>query len=44
VGAAFVNIGMEKNGFLYLNDTVGLVNEEDVDVAPGSGKRQRRRP
>ncbi len=32
VGAAFVNIGGEKNGFLYLNDTVGLLSDEEVDV------------
>lgn len=32
VGAAFVSIGLEKNGFLYLNDTASLVLEEEVEV------------
>lgn len=38
VGAAFVNIGWEKNGFLYLNDTASLAMEEEVDVANGGRK------
>jgi ribonuclease G len=43
VGAAFVNVGMEKNGFLYLNDTLAMAMEtEDIDLkegADGGGKR-----
>ncbi len=43
VGAAFVNVGMEKNGFLYLNDTLAMAMEtEDIDLkesANGGGKR-----
>ncbi len=42
VGAAFVNIGAEKNGFLYLNDSIHQVLEEDIDEdggASASGKR-----
>ncbi|MFH0877212.1 MAG: Rne/Rng family ribonuclease [Candidatus Omnitrophota bacterium] len=36
VGAAFVSIGLEKNGFLYLNDTASLVLEEDIEIANGA--------
>ena len=36
VGAAFVNVGGEKNGFLYLNDTVSLGMDEEVELAPGT--------
>jgi len=36
VGAAFVNVGGEKNGFLYLNDTVSLGADEEVELAPGT--------
>lgn len=36
VGAAFVNIGAEKNGFLYLNDTVSPI-EDSCDEAGASG-------
>ena len=32
VGAAFVNIGSGKNGFLYLNDTVSFAMEEELDT------------
>ncbi len=40
VGAAFVGIGAEKNGFLYLNDSIHQVLEEDIDENGGaSGKR-----
>ena len=40
VGAAFVDIGGEKNGFLYLNDTASLAMEEAVEVSDGSiGKK-----
>jgi ribonuclease G len=35
VGAAFVNIGGEKNGFLYLNDRLSLIHEENIDVSSG---------
>jgi Rne/Rng family ribonuclease len=31
VGAAFVNIGGEKNGFLYLNDSLAGAMGEEVD-------------
>jgi len=31
VGAAFVDIGQPKNGFLYLSDISGLSNKEDFD-------------
>jgi len=40
VGAAFVSIGLEKNGFLYLNDTASLVLEEELDVSTTSQKRK----
>ncbi|HQP92187.1 MAG TPA: ribonuclease E/G, partial [Candidatus Omnitrophota bacterium] len=40
VGAAFVNIGQEKNGFLYLNDTVGLVAEEEEEEGASNRKRE----
>ncbi|PIZ84417.1 MAG: ribonuclease G, partial [Candidatus Omnitrophica bacterium CG_4_10_14_0_2_um_filter_44_9] len=36
VGAAFVNVGGEKNGFLYLNDTVSLEVDEEVELASGA--------
>jgi ribonuclease G len=36
VGAAFVNIGGEKNGFLYLNDSVSLAIDEDVEISAGT--------
>jgi len=39
VGAAFVNIGWEKNGFLYLNDTASLAMEEEVEVGNGGGRK-----
>ncbi|MFH1691630.1 MAG: Rne/Rng family ribonuclease [Candidatus Omnitrophota bacterium] len=39
VGAAFVNIGGEKNGFLYLNDTVGLLADEELDVTAESPRK-----
>jgi ribonuclease G len=39
VGAAFVNIGGEKNGFLYLNDTASLALDEDIEVSNGDGKK-----
>ena len=29
INAAFVNIGQDKNGFLYLTDVVAPVQEED---------------
>lgn len=35
VGAAFVNIGAEKNGFLYLNDNISHI-VEDVDLTNGA--------
>lgn len=35
VGAAFVNIGAEKNGFLYLNDSIHQVLDEDMDESNG---------
>jgi ribonuclease G len=35
VGAAFVNIGAEKNGFLYLNDTASLAMDEDIEMGNG---------
>ncbi|MBI5873871.1 MAG: Rne/Rng family ribonuclease [Candidatus Omnitrophica bacterium] len=38
VGAAFVNVGGEKNGFLYLNDTASLAMEEEIDVGNGGRK------
>lgn len=44
VGAAFVNIGAEKNGFLYLNDTVGLEADEDSEDSSGAGRRKREAP
>lgn len=44
VGAAFVNIGAEKNGFLYLNDTVGLEADEDSEDSTGAGRRKREAP
>ncbi len=40
VGAAFVNIGLEKNGFLYLNDTASLVLEEEVEVSNGTAGKK----
>lgn len=36
VGAAFVAVGGEKNGFLYLNDTASLVLEEEIEVHAGA--------
>ncbi|MFA5038513.1 MAG: Rne/Rng family ribonuclease [Candidatus Omnitrophota bacterium] len=45
VGAAFVNVGMEKNGFLYLNDTLALAMEEEgVELKEGNGKRPENAP
>ncbi len=32
IGAAFINIGMGKNGFLYISDIVGLSEELEEDV------------
>ncbi len=43
VGAAFVNIGQEKNGFLYLNDTVGL-SVEDAEEASVSVQQKKEFP
>lgn len=40
VGAAFVNIGGEKNGFLYLNDTAGLMADEEIEEGSGAAKKQ----
>jgi len=41
VGAAFVNVGMEKNGFLYLNDTLAMAMEtEDIDLKEGGNGRR----
>jgi ribonuclease G len=42
VGAAFVNIGTGKNGFLYLNDTVTM--EEDIEDHPNSGSTKTEAP
>ena len=39
VGAAFVNIGGEKNGFLYLNDTASLAMDEEFEVSKEDGKK-----
>jgi ribonuclease G len=36
VGAAFVNVGGEKNGFLYLNDSLALAMEEELGVSHNS--------
>lgn len=44
VGAAFVNIGGEKNGFLYLNDTVSLMLEDEIEDTGGPGHRRREAP
>ncbi len=40
VGAAFVNIGQEKNGFLYLNDTVSLSLEDEEEAGALERKRE----
>lgn len=40
VGAAFVNIGGEKNGFLYLNDTAGLMADEEIEEGSAAAKKQ----
>ncbi len=44
VGAAFVSIGLEKNGFLYLNDTAGLMADEEVEVGPSTNGRKAEAP
>lgn len=45
VGAAFVNVGMEKNGFLYLNDTLALAMEEEgVEIKEGNGRHSENAP
>ncbi len=44
VGAAFVNIGGEKNGFLYLNDTVGLALGEEIDEHNGGAVQKKHEP
>lgn len=41
VGAAFVNIGMEKNGFLYLNDTVSIEEPDESEGRPGRMEKKR---
>lgn len=39
IGAAFIDIGLEKNGFLYVADVVGQgVLEEDADFGDGHDK------
>ena len=39
IGAAFIDIGLEKNGFLYVTDVVGqgILDAEDADFEDGSG-------
>lgn len=53
IGAAFIDIGLEKNGFLYVADVVGqgiLDSEEVVDLENGdkpagpSGRRDKHEP
>lgn len=42
VGAAFVNIGCEKNGFLYLNDKLSLAIDDEVDMGNGHEQHKKR--
>jgi len=42
VGAAFVSIGAEKNGFLYLNDSIHQVLDEEIDEKEGDRKDSKR--
>ena len=51
IGAAFIDIGLEKNGFLYVTDVVGqgVLDSEDADYGedpapPPSGRRQKHEP
>ena len=39
IGAAFIDIGLEKNGFLYVTDVVGqgILDSEDADFDDGTG-------
>src|SRR3989338_8051015 len=39
IGAAFIDIGLEKNGFLYVTDVVGqgILDSEDADYGEGEG-------
>lgn len=42
VGAAFVAIGAEKNGFLYLNDSIDQVLDEDLAENGGEDRHPKR--
>ena len=50
MGAAFVNIGLEKNGFLYVSDVTGdssgydMLGESATDGAETSGKTRGKMP
>ncbi|MGE5280506.1 MAG: Rne/Rng family ribonuclease, partial [Deltaproteobacteria bacterium] len=44
VGAAFVAIGAEKNGFLYLNDSIQQVLDEDIEENGGAAAAKRGAP
>jgi len=51
IGAAFIDIGLEKNGFLYVTDVVGqgVLDSEDADYGedaapPPSNRRQKHEP
>src|SRR5437868_5806360 len=39
IGAAFIDIGLEKNGFLYVADVVGqgILDSEEADFDGGEG-------
>ncbi len=39
IGAAFIDIGLEKNGFLYVTDVVGqgILDSEEADFDEGNG-------
>ncbi len=46
IGAAFVNIGLEKNGFLYVDDVIeeGSPYSEIIQEEMGRGYKKRERP
>ena len=44
IGAAFVDIGVGKHGFLYVSDIVEPVHEEDAILEEGESPREEARP
>src|SRR5437867_12888745 len=43
IGAAFIDIGLEKNGFLYVTDVIGQgILDEDAEFEDNEPKEQKR--